>query len=119
MDEYIVERGVLHAERSERFAQRGGQLDQLHGGFGAGGSEHAIEAGALGLHAGHAVQAFQALLPLVGFAVEMHFDHVGAGNAVLELDGRAQRHQFAVIDNGDAVAELVGLFHVVGGDAAW
>ena len=46
----------------------------------------------------------------------MHFDDIGAGNAVLELDGRAQRDQVAVIDNGDAVAELVGLFHVVGGE---
>ena len=29
---------------------------------------------------------------------------------------RAESDEIAVIDDGDAVAELVGLFHVVGGD---
>jgi hypothetical protein len=58
----------------------------------------------------------QAALPLFGFAVKVYFNDVGAGNAVLELDRRAQRDELAVIDNGDAVAELVSLFHVVSGD---
>ena len=58
----------------------------------------------------------QPLFPCLGFAVKVHFDDIGAGHAVLELDRRAQRHQIAVIDDGDAVAELVGFFHVVRGE---
>ncbi len=38
------------------------------------------------------------------------------GTLCLSSIGRAQRDQLAVIDNGDAVAELVGLFHVVRGE---
>ena len=37
------------------------------------------------------------------------------GNAVLEPRGRVQRGQLAVIHDGDAVAQLVGLVHVVRG----
>ena len=35
---------------------------------------------------------------------------------VLELGGRAEGQHLAVVDDGEAVAELVGLFHVVGGE---
>src|SRR5450631_67626 len=55
-------------------------------------------------------------MPLVRFAVEVNFDDIGSGYAVLEFDGCAKSHQFAVIDNSDAVTELVCLLHIVGGE---
>ena len=44
---------------------------------------------------------------------EADFEHVLAGNRRLQLDRRIERLQLAVIDDGDAIAELVGLVHVV------
>ncbi len=88
----------------------------MHRRLRTGRSEHAIKAGALGLNAGYALNSFKSLLPLISFAVEVNLNHVGSGYAVLQLDGCSQRHQFAVIHNGDAVAKLVRLLHVMSGE---
>ena len=48
-------------------------------------------------------------------AVDLNVDHVG-GNGRLELIGRALLDDFASVEDGDLVAELVGLFEVLGGE---
>jgi hypothetical protein len=53
-------------------------------------------------------------LPVVGTGATVH--HHVPGDLPLELVGRALRHDHAVIDDRDAVAERVGLLHVVRGE---
>ena len=106
----------MHAQRGERFTQARRQLHNLHGGLRSRLRDHAIESRTLGLHAGHTLHRLQAPRPRIVVAVKVHFHHIGAGHAVLEFHGSAQRHQLAMIHNGDAVAQLVGLIHVVRGE---
>ena len=54
--------------------------------------------------------------PIRRASAEFGFDDVGAGNAVLQIGRSVERDQLAVIDDGDAVAELVGFVHVMRGE---
>ena len=60
--------------------------------------------------------ASQRLRPAGRHLGEADLEDVLAGDRRLQLERRIERDQLAVIDDGDAVAELVGLVHVVGGD---
>ena len=56
------------------------------------------------------------LLPVRRRVQELRFDDVGSRHAGLQRGRRIERHQLAVIDDGDAVAQAVGFVHVVRGD---
>ena len=60
--------------------------------------------------------ACERLQPARRHVGEADLENVLAGDRGLQLQRRIQRHEFAVVDDGDAVAELVGLVHVMGGD---
>src|SRR6185312_7724333 len=47
---------------------------------------------------------------------ELGFDYRRPRNAGLQRAWSVQRHQLAVIDNGDAVAQTISFIHVVRGD---
>ena len=51
-----------------------------------------------------------------GASDEFRLHDVVAGDAVLQVRGRVQRDEFAVVHDGDAVAQLVGFVHVVRGE---
>ncbi len=59
---------------------------------------------------------FEGFEPARRNAREADFEDVLAGNGGLEFQGRIERHQLAVVHDGDAVAKLVGLVHVMRGD---
>ena len=71
---------------------------------------------AMRFHVGHAGQLLQSLRPLVGFVRELRLYHIGSRNAGLERHRSIERNQLTVIDDGDAVAQMVGLFHVMRGN---
>ena len=48
-----------------------------------------------------------------GRAAKLTSSDVLAGNRRLELQRRIERHELAVVDDRDAIAELVGFVHVV------
>ena len=60
-------------------------------------------------------QPVQLLDPVRRRALEFRLHHFGSRNAVLQPRRRIQRRQLAVIDNGDAVAQLVRFIHVMRG----
>ena len=58
-------------------------------------------------------QPLDALLPVRRRVREADLERVLAGDRRLQLERRVERLQLAVIDDRDAIAELVGLVHVV------
>ncbi len=69
-----------------------------------------------GLHRGNVVKLLQLVLPVGRRVEELSFDDVGSGDARLQGLRRIQCDQLAVIDDGDAIAQTIGLVHIVGGD---
>ena len=71
---------------------------------------------ALWLHAFHAFERAQPLLPIGRHVLELHLDDVLAGNTGFQRAWRIERHEFAVIHNRYAIAQAVGFIHVMRGD---
>src|SRR6266542_4516307 len=87
VDEDIVERSVLHAERLDLHCGAPRQLYQRRGGLRSGGGQQAIHASALVLHAFHAGQRAQPFHPVGGRRGELRLDHIASGHAVLQGHG--------------------------------
>ena len=79
VDEDVVKRSVLHAQRRERFTERRGHFDELGCGLRAVGGENAVDAGGLRLNLCDAGKFAQAGLPLGVFAIELDLDNVAPG----------------------------------------
>jgi len=76
-------------------------------------ADHAVFA-TYALHAGQCAPEFQGCFLVVAAGVEL--DHVMAAQAFDQFSGGAFSDDLAMIDNGEAVAEALGLVHVMRGE---
>src|SRR6478609_9331827 len=113
MNKDIIERCALYSERFYHNVGSDCGLYQRRGGARSVFSKNAIHIRAFRLHGLHVGQALKSVLPVGGRLEELRFNHARSRNAVLEVARCVQRHELAVIDNGNAVAETVSLIHVV------
>src|SRR5208337_1364024 len=69
-----------------------------------------------GLHAGQrspAVQAVAVVSVVIGAVIYLELDHVVAAETVDQIGGSSFGDDYAVIDDGQAIAETLGFVHVV------
>ncbi len=69
-----------------------------------------------GLDGGDAGHGLELLARLSAAFAQVELVDVAGADGCFEGGGRVFDEDFAVVDDGDAVAELVGFFHVVGGE---
>ncbi len=58
----------------------------------------------------------QALFPIGGRILELHFDDGGSRHGRFQGFRRIESYQLSMIDDRDAIAEAVGFVHVMGGN---
>jgi len=115
MDENVVERRALHRKRGDRSVGDARRLEQCDRGARAvvrRDPEYIF----LRFHVGHVGQVPDGFRPVSRRAREADFEDVLAGNRGLQLKRGIERDEFPVINDRDAVAQFVGLVHVMGGD---
>ena len=115
INENVVQRRALHGERRDSDVGVAGGFEQSDRGARAvvGGQAKDI---VFRFQLGDVRQGLESFWPIIRHLGKADFEDVLAGNRRLLLQWRIERHSFAVIHNGDAVAEFVRLIHVMRGD---
>jgi hypothetical protein len=112
MQKNIVKRGALHAHFFDLDVSRARQIHQGRHSCGTVVRDDVNRAIAVS-DVGNMRQGTKLRIPVARHVAEFGFHRVVAGHAVLQFHGRIERGEFAVVHDGDAVAELVSFVHVV------